>query len=1599
MYTPKGISCYSFQDFFLKTFTLFVLVNAIFTQQLLAQVTENFSDGEFTSSPAWSGTDSKFVVSAGQLKLQAPVVADFGYLSTLSQAINDASWEFFVRMDFNPSSTNFARIYLASDNADLSASPDGYYVMIGNTTDEISFYKQTGTTATKLIDGADGRLNLSIVTVKVQVLRDSGGNWQLFSDVGLTGTYTLEGTVNDTNILTSNHFGIYCEYTSTRSDKFYFDDILITGNPFVDGQPPVWEDIVVISSQEINLLFSEPLSELSAESVTNYSIAGRGNPESAELQIDTRTVRLRFTEPFQNGVESDLNVSGISDVAGNALPAEIKSFLFFESSPVAFKDVVISEIFPDYEPAIGLPSAEFLEIYNRSENPVSVENWTMTDGTSTATLPLKILVPGASLILCSTNSAAEYSEFGSVVGLSAFPTLNNSSDKIQLKDAAGNVIDSLAYTTKWYHDEDKQSGGWSIEIINPDDMCKDSENWKASIDERGGTPGSMNSVFEIAIDTTGPKLLEVIDVGPRTLHLVFDEKLSGSVTSHDNFSFTPPMLIDSIFFSDGYLETISVELVDTVQPDRMYTISASEIFDCPGNEIEQKFSTVFLHLDTIAPVVDSIKVISSTQLRLYFSEPILSAAAVFENYTLVRSSSHPFFTALENGSKSVLMEFSEPFDNGVEQRLSIRSLEDINGNESVYLEKTFLFFVPSPTAFRDVIVSEIFPDPSPVVGLPEFEFIELYNRSDAPIDLGSWVLTDRSSTGTLPSSIILPGEYVIVSAANSVALFAGYGKTLGAANFPTLNNSRDTVVLKDPGGNIIDSLIYSTDLYHDEDKKSGGWSLERIDPEDVCREGANWAASVNFAGGTPGEENSVYERVIDLIGPTIIDASRLSEFSFQVTFDEKLNDQAATSAKVSLDPVVVVDEIVATGSMLQITTLEPILEAKTYRIHVENIFDCPGNPITSESSNTFLNLDTIPPYILSASVLSSTEVSLTFSERLEEAGITAVEKYSLSDLSHPTEVFLKDSATLVLRFASSFPNGVPQALRLYSVADINGNVADVSQTFLFFEASPTYHKDVVITEIFADPAPVVGLPEAEFIELYNRSENPVNVENWQLKDGTSLCSLPSLILLPDEYAVLCGSSAFPKFSGFGKVLAVANFPSLNNSGEPLVLKTSLGVVIDSVSYSDLWYRDDQREEGGYSLELIDPENICADSLNWIASLDENGGTPSRQNSVFAEMPDVTGPSIESVVALSPDTLVITFNEKLEQDIPEVVNFSVSPAIQIASISFRDQSLRTLQLQLSSDLQTRTTYTLMTKGIYDCPGNEIPEGSVKTFALPERADSSDVVINEILFDPHPNGVDFIEIYNRSDKYIDLKNWRISNFADSLWNEKKITVNNFLLEPRSYLALTTDIEALINDYPHARTENILEVRSLPPMNDDEGGIALLGEGGNGIDHFLYSDKMHSVFLKNDEGVSLERVSFDEPTDRPANWKSANGSSGFATPGFKNSNSLASEVIPDEAIVVDPEVFQPQSGQADFTRIFYQFPSGGFVASVKILDSQGRQIKQIVDNETLGTEGFFRWDGDEDNGYRTRVGYYVVWVEIFDEKGTVKTFRKRVAVAGKF
>jgi len=562
--------------------------------------------------------------------------------------------------------------------------------------------------------------------------------------------------------------------------------------------------------------------------------------------------------------------------------------------------------------------------------------------------------------------------------------------------------------------------------------------------------------------------------------------------------------------------------------------------------------------------------------------------------------------------------------------------------------------------------------------------------------------------------------------------------------------------------------------------------------------------------------------------------------------------------------------------------------------------------------------------------------------------------------------------------------------------DCTGNqLADTTLTFGVGRA-PLFN-ELLITEIFYDPDPAFGLPEREFIEIYNSSNEIISTEGVFLTDATSSTVLPIFNLNPGTYYVLSSTAGASEFSL--NAVGVSGFPTLNNSGELLTLSGGGGLLF-SIDYEPDW-QEEEKADGGFSLEMVDVTNPCLESpANWKSSINENGGTPGEQNSIAEVIPDNFGPEILTVIAIASDTIGISFSENIDPGAALLAQVSLEPTRSIASYHVDIRLPKTLFIALSEELEENIPYTLSVSDVFDCAGNEVDTEAV-TFALPVLAEPNEIKLSEVLFNPRPNGVDFVEVYNDSESYLSLKGWQLARITDEeVSDERLITNEELVINPGAYLVFTIDSDILFSNYPKGRLAQFFQVASLPGYNDDEGTVVLLNDQDEVVAQFSYNEDQHYDLLEDNEGVSLERISFAEPASNVSNWRSASSTEGFATPGYANSQAFS---IPTQAaeVVIDPKVFIPgNSGSGrDFTTINYQFQSSGQFANVNIYDQNGRLVRNLAQGELLSTSGFLRWDGETNGGSMARMGYYVVLFEVYDVNGNTEIIKETVVVGRDF
>jgi hypothetical protein len=483
--------------------------------------------------------------------------------------------------------------------------------------------------------------------------------------------------------------------------------------------------------------------------------------------------------------------------------------------------------------------------------------------------------------------------------------------------------------------------------------------------------------------------------------------------------------------------------------------------------------------------------------------------------------------------------------------------------------------------------------------------------------------------------------------------------------------------------------------------------------------------------------------------------------------------------------------------------------------------------------------------------------------------------------------------------------------------------------------------DVVIDEIMADPTPIVTLPTNEWIELKNTSGSPINLQNWRIGDITGQSGpIPNFTLQPDSFVIVCTGSAVAAMSAYGTTISVTSFPSLDNDGDQLFLRAANGRIIHSVAYSVSWYQNVVKADGGWTLEMIDTKSPCAGMSNWKASIDSKGGTPGKKNSVDAINNDTEAPKLKRAYAIDNTTLILVFDEPIDSlKGATITNYSLDGGLTILSVTTLAPLFNSVQLKTTSPLNNNTVYIVTAANITDCKNNSIGSNNKAKFGLPVDAAANDLIINEILFNPHSNGNDFVELYNRSNKIIDASKVYLANRNSSgvISSQKLLASSAIYIFPGDYFVVTEDADNLGINYLVKNPDNVLVLSSLPSYPDDEGDVVILNFQGDIIDEVKYKDDWHFKLIDDAEGVSLERIDPDGPSQDANNWHSAASTAGYATPTYKNSQYKLTQAI-NATIEVVPKVFSPDNdGRDDIATIQYRMSEPGYIANITILMRQ--------------------------------------------------------------
>jgi hypothetical protein len=346
-----------------------------------------------------------------------------------------------------------------------------------------------------------------------------------------------------------------------------------------NGAPEV-EGFGVLNENQLYIRFSESMDTQSFDDI-NPSTTNDNSVGSPVWNVDKDLVILTLANPIIPETTYELNITNLTDCDGNqAAPTALTFIKGLDPIP---GDLLINEIMADGtdDGIVASPSPDFIEIFNTTSHLVELTRVRVNDGFF---LQQVVIQPDSFVIVTDIdNSPIQFFAYPTTKFMQDFPSLIENGTTITL--TIDNVIlDRVTYNKTYYNDPSKESGGYSMEKVNPNDPCNSSDNWKACVFPAGTSAGRRNSVYDITPDTTPPTLLYTLSSPQESVTLRFNEPID------DN------SLGDIIWIVNGELQEGINPYVTGIENNEVvlyfgemtlgeiYQFELSGVADCWGNE-------------------------------------------------------------------------------------------------------------------------------------------------------------------------------------------------------------------------------------------------------------------------------------------------------------------------------------------------------------------------------------------------------------------------------------------------------------------------------------------------------------------------------------------------------------------------------------------------------------------------------------------------------------------------------------------------------------------------------------------------------------------------------------------------------------------------------------------------------------------------------------------------------------------------------------------------------------------------------------------------------------------------------------------------------
>ncbi|YCM45981.1 lamin tail domain-containing protein [Verrucomicrobiaceae bacterium 227] len=142
--------------------------------------------------------------------------------------------------------------------------------------------------------------------------------------------------------------------------------------------------------------------------------------------------------------------------------------------------IVINEL--HYHPSDGENSGEFIELFNNGASAVDLSGWVVKDGVDFV-MPDGVTIAAGAYLIVAENRAELLERYPNLDPDLVFGdysgSLSNSSDRVELRDALGVIVDEVIYFDGGRWPDAPDGGGSSLQLIDPDSDNSLAPNWTA----------------------------------------------------------------------------------------------------------------------------------------------------------------------------------------------------------------------------------------------------------------------------------------------------------------------------------------------------------------------------------------------------------------------------------------------------------------------------------------------------------------------------------------------------------------------------------------------------------------------------------------------------------------------------------------------------------------------------------------------------------------------------------------------------------------------------------------------------------------------------------------------------------------------------------------------------------------------------------------------------------------------------------------------------------------------------------------------------------------------------------------------------------------